>query len=156
MFTTQILMQPIGSWDHARAADWADVVATFPLFSGIPKRRLRKLIEPATFAEYSRGESVIEKGGRADSLYVILGGSATVRGKPASRALGIGDYFGELSLLDEAPRSATVVATEELHVMRLPRESFLRLAQDDPAVSLRMLTNLGSQFRRLETQAVPG
>jgi len=148
-------MHPIGSWDHAGAADWTDVVARFPLFSGIPKRRLRKLVEQATFAEYSRGDSVIMKGGRADSLYVILGGSAKARGKQASRALGIGDYFGELGILDDAPRSATVVATEELHVMRLPRESFLRLAQDDPAVSLRMLTNLGSQFRRLEIQAVP-
>ena len=156
MFTTQISMQPIGSWDQAGAADWTDVVATFPLFSGIPKRRLRKLVKQATFAEYGRGDSVIMKGGRADSLYVILGGSAKARGKQASRALGIGDYFGELGILDDAPRSATVVATEELHVMRLPRESFLRLAQDDPAVSLRMLTNLGSQFRRLETQAAPG
>ena len=158
MYTTQIPMQPGGlmnTWDHASATDWTDVLATFPLFSGVPKRRLRKLVRLATFAEYNPGDSVVGKGGRADSLYVILGGSAKVQGKPASRALGVGDYFGELGLLDDAPRSATVVATEELHVMRLPRKSFLRLAQDDPAISWRMLSNLGSQIRRLEDQAVP-
>jgi len=158
VYTTQIPMQPGGlmsTWDHASATDWTDVLSTFPLFAGIPKRRLRKLVRQATFAEYRSGDSVVEKGVRADSLYVILGGSAKVRGKPTSRALGIGDYFGELGLLDDAPRSATVVAVEELHVMRLPRKSFLRLAKDDPAISFRMLGNLGSQFRRLETQAVP-
>jgi len=157
VYTTQIPMSPGGlvrSWEHVGAADWVDVLATFPLFSGVPKRRLRKLVQLATFGEYGTGESVIEKGGRSDSLYVILGGSAMVRGTPRSRALRIGDYFGELGVLGDADRSATVVATDELHLIRLPRQSFLRLAQEDPAISLRMLSNLGLHFRQLETQAV--
>jgi CRP/FNR family transcriptional regulator, cyclic AMP receptor protein len=63
------------------------------------------------------------------------------------------DYFGELAVLDGAPRSATVVATQQLQVMRLTSQSFLRLAQHDPRISLTMLRNLGAQFRRLEAQA---
>jgi CRP-like cAMP-binding protein len=97
---------------------------------------------------------VLQRGARGDSLLVILSGSAKVLGKPAGRTLRTGDYFGELGVLEGAPRSATVFATGELHVMRLPRDDFLRLAERDPTVSLKMLGELGSQFRRLET--LPG
>ncbi|MGZ4396399.1 MAG: cyclic nucleotide-binding domain-containing protein [Gaiellaceae bacterium] len=128
------------------------VLAKFSLFSGISKRRLRKLVREATFAEFAPGDTVVATKDAADSLYVILGGTAKVRGKVAARTLRMGDYFGELGLLDGAPRSATVVATHELHVMRLQRHSFLRLAEHDPAISLTMLRNLGAQFRRLEIQ----
>lgn len=148
----QELMYGPGSWDHASPADWANVLATFPLFSGIGKHQLRKLVRRATFAEYGRGDIVIQKGEPGESLYVILSGSAKALGKPASRTLRTGDYFGELSLLERTPRSATVIATSDLHVMKLSRKAFLKLAQDDPSVSFRMVTTLGSQIRRLEAQ----
>jgi CRP-like cAMP-binding protein len=125
------------------------VLATFPVFSGLTWRRLRKLVRQATFEEYGPWETVIQKGASGDSLYVILGGAAKATGRPASRALRTGDYFGELSLLDGAPRSVSVIATSELHVLKLPRHAFLDLAQD-PEVSLKMLRTLGSQIRRLE------
>jgi CRP/FNR family cyclic AMP-dependent transcriptional regulator len=141
------------NWDHPSAGDWAQVLATFSLFSGINKRRLRKLVRHAKVAEFAPGETVIETDAPADSLYVILSGTAKARGKPAGRTLRTGDYFGELGLIDGEPRSATVVATHELHVMKLPRQSFLRLAQRDPAIWLTLLRNLRVQFRRLETQA---
>jgi CRP-like cAMP-binding protein len=140
----------MGFWDHASPADWAAVLATFPLFADVAERRLRALARHATFAEYGAGDVVIEQGAPGDALYVILSGSARARGRPAARKLGVGDYFGEMALLDGAPRSATVVATGELHVMRLPRRVFLSFAEHEPAVALRMLGNLGSQIRRLE------
>jgi CRP/FNR family cyclic AMP-dependent transcriptional regulator len=140
-----------GYRDQATPADWAEVLATFPLFEGIPKRRLRELVRRATFAEYGPGDIVIQSGDRGDSLFVVMSGSAKVTGKPAARPLGTGAYFGELGVLEGVPRSATIVATDALHVMRLPRESFLRLAKDDPTIPLKMLGNLGSQIRRLET-----
>jgi CRP-like cAMP-binding protein len=139
-------------WDHVSTSEWAEVLAGFPLFSGLPKRRLRDLVRDATLAEYSLGDVVIEQGARGDSLYVILSGSAKARGKPAARTLRIGDYFGELGVLDGVPRSATVVAMGELQVMKIPRQSFLRLAQRYPAIPLEMVSKLGSQIRRLETQ----
>lgn len=147
----QLLMPGPGQWDHASRSDWADVLATFPFFSGIGRRRLRKLVRQATFAEYGAGDIVIQKGESGDSLHIILAGSAKALGKPGSRTLRIGDYFGELSLLDGTPRSATVIATSELHVMKLPRQAFLGLAQD-PEIALKMLRTLGSQIRRLEAQ----
>jgi CRP-like cAMP-binding protein len=150
----EVLMPGAGQWDHARPSDWAEVLATFPLFAGISKRRLRKLVGDATFAEYVPGDTVVQKGESGNVLYVILGGSARVLGKPASRPLRTGDYFGELSLLEGAPRSATVVAASELHVMQLPRKAFVALTED-PTASQEMLHTLGSQIRRLEAQPNP-
>jgi CRP-like cAMP-binding protein len=151
MSTIELLPGP-GHWDHVTQSDWADVLATFPLFSGIGKRRLRKLARQATFAEHSPGDIVIQKGEPGNSLHIILAGSARVLGKPASRTLRMGDYFGELSLLEGTPRTASVIATGELHVMTLPRQSFLELARD-PDIAFEMLRILGSQIRRLEAQS---
>jgi CRP/FNR family transcriptional regulator, cyclic AMP receptor protein len=149
MYGIEALVPGPGQWDHASPSDWADVLAGFPLFAGIPRRRLRRLVRQATFAEYGRGDMVIQKGTPGSSLHVILAGSAKALGKPASRSLRTGDYFGELSLLDDAPRSATIVATGELHVMKLPRKAFFGLVKD-PEISKKMLSTLGSQIRRLE------
>lgn len=153
---TQIPTVPLGltgDWNHAGPADWAEVLAGFPLFAGIAKRRLRGLARQATLAEFSRGDIVLQKGEPGDSLYVILSGSAKARGKPGARTLRTGDYFGELGLLDGIPRSATVVATGELHVMKLQRRAFLRIARHEPSISLELASKLGSQIRRLEAQA---
>jgi CRP-like cAMP-binding protein len=139
--------------DRPTTRDWAKILAAFPLFAGMSKRRLRQLAEQATFAEFTAGDHVVATGDNADSLYVILGGSAKVLGKPAARPLRAGDYFGELALIDGASRSATVVAGRELHVMRLPRQSVVWLTQKHPAITLTMFRNLSTQLRRLETQA---
>jgi CRP/FNR family cyclic AMP-dependent transcriptional regulator len=138
---------------HRDASEWADVLADFQLFAGVGKRRLRRLVRGATFAEAARGDVVILSGDSSDSLYVILGGAARVLGRPAARELGVGEYFGEMGLIDGAPRSATIVATRDLHVMRLPAKSVLALARRDPAITLTMLRNLSTQLRRLEQVA---
>jgi CRP-like cAMP-binding protein len=139
-------------WNRVKPREWAEILSQFRLFAGIPRRKLRKLIARARIVDYVPGETVLEQGTPGDSLYVILSGSAKARGKPAARVLGVGDYFGELSILDEAPRSAAVVATSELQVMRIERAAFLRLAQRYPVMSLKMAGNLGSQVRRLEAR----
>jgi len=123
------LTQPRGlmrSWNRPSTADWAKVLETFPLFSGISKRRLRKLVRKATFAEFAAGDTINAGENDSDSLYLILGGAATAR-DPAARALSVGDHFGEPALSEGTSRSTTVVATQELHVMRLQRQSVLGL-----------------------------
>jgi CRP-like cAMP-binding protein len=142
-------------WNRVDASDWADVLAGFPLFSGVARRRLRKLVKHASFDEFAPGDAVMETGAPGDSLYVILSGSAKARGRPTAQPLRTGDYFGELGVVDGVPRSATVVATSELHVMKVSRQSFLRLARSQPSISLKMVSNLGGQIRRLEAQPLP-
>lgn len=147
-------LQPLLRYrEEATPREWAKVLATFPLFAGVSRRRLRKLVEHATIAEFAAGERVVAAGASANSFYIILGGSAAAQAKHAARPLRTGDYFGELALIDGLPRSAAVVATSELHVLSLSQKSFLQLAKNDPAISLTLLRNLGAQFRRLEAQA---
>jgi CRP/FNR family cyclic AMP-dependent transcriptional regulator len=138
-------------WNRASDRDWAEVLAGLPLFSGIAKRRLRKVVQEAQFAEYSPGDSVVLTGAPADWFYVILGGTARVVGKPGARELSTGDYFGEMALLDQGPRSATVVATTALHVMRVPPQTFDRLL-DEAGVAREITAELGARVRRLERE----
>jgi CRP-like cAMP-binding protein len=140
-------------WERPRADDWAGVLATFPLFAHVGRRRLRKLVRQARLTELAPGERVLTKGESTDSLYVVLSGTATAVGTPAPRRLHTGDYFGELALVDGAPRSATVVATGELHVMALPARSVLRVARRQPALTLALLRDISTQLRRLEAVA---
>src|SRR5262249_42670010 len=139
-------------WDQPTAGDWATVLAGFPLFTGVSKRRLRKLARNARLAEFAPGETIILAGDGDDVLFVILGGEAAAISRPAARALQTGDYFGEVALIDGRPRSATVVATGAVHVMELPARSVLKLAHEHPAITLKMLKNLATQLRHLETQ----
>src|SRR5689334_23074946 len=74
---------PMDYWDRVSPHAWANVLAGFRLFSGVPKRRLRKLVAQSRLSEYGLGERVIQQGDAGDSLYVILSGFAQARGKPA-------------------------------------------------------------------------
>jgi signal-transduction protein with cAMP-binding, CBS, and nucleotidyltransferase domain len=80
-------------WDQPTPSDWANVLATFPLFTGVSKRRLRKLARTATLAEFAPGETIIFAGDRGNILYVILDGKAKTIVRRAGRALRVGEYF---------------------------------------------------------------
>jgi len=141
---------------NANPADtraWADVLAELPLFDGVGRRQLRKIVRDADVRDYSPGETIVATGGAPDSFYVVLGGEATAAWKPAGRPLRRGAYFGEIGLLDDAPRSASVVATTELQVMRLPRRTFDRVLDRHPSIARTLLAELGSRVRELERQA---
>jgi len=114
-------MNEIRSWDRPTASDWADVLATFPLFAGTSKRRLRELARSATLVEWAAGETIAFAGDRNDTLDVILGGRARTLANAGRRELGTGDAFSS--------GSATIVATSDVHVMKLPARSVERLAR---------------------------
>lgn len=134
--------------------DFAEVLETLPLFEGVRKRELRRIACAGEIAEFAPGDMVIAPGEPADDFFVILGGTASAPWKPAARELQLGDYFGEIGLLDGGPRSAPIVAKSELHVLRLPRRAFDDVVERHPAVARRFLTELGARVRELERQAV--
>jgi CRP-like cAMP-binding protein len=138
-----------GGWERADTADWARVLGSLPLFARLGQRQLRKLAGLAQFKHFSDGDFVVRVEEPGDAFYVIVGGKAKVVGK-RSRLLGIGDYFGEMALLDGEPRSATIVAANELQTMRLPRRAFLQLLEREPKIALSLLAELSSRVRRLE------
>jgi CRP/FNR family transcriptional regulator, cyclic AMP receptor protein len=141
------------SWNRPTARDWAEVIAGLPLFAGVGKRHLRKIASLAEVKEFEPGDFVVVKDEPADAFYLILGGRAKVLGRSRSRTLGIGDYFGEMALLDGGPRSATVTAVDELQTMRLRRRPFLKLLESEPKIAIAMLAELSGRIRRVERPA---
>jgi CRP-like cAMP-binding protein len=138
--------------DRANDADWAEVLATFPLLEGVSKRQLRKLVRKATFTELARGERAVTNGAGSDALYIVLGGEARML-LPTARSIMTGDYFGELGVLGGRPRALHVVATQELHLMKLPRQPVLDLARRHPRVTLALLKDLGARLQHAAAAA---
>ena len=143
-------------WDKVSNGEWAYVLESLPLFEGIGRRDLRRIAGEAEFAEFPRGESVVLWGERGNAFYVVLSGEAKAPGKPTDGTLAMGDYFGEIALLDGAPRSAAVIATSDLHVMRERPRAFNSMLERHPRLARRLLTELAGRVRALERHAKAG
>jgi CRP/FNR family transcriptional regulator/CRP/FNR family cyclic AMP-dependent transcriptional regulator len=122
-----------------------------PLFSGFDEDELRRVEELSRIVEVPVGTVITRIGDAGESFFVIIDGMAAVRA-PASAGsqLQPGDFFGEMSLLDGEPRSATIVATTDLRLLSVDRSHFWRLLDENPELIRRMLTVLSRRVRRLE------
>ena len=122
-----------------------------PLFSGFNEDELRRVAELSRIAELAEGTIVTQIGEPGDSFFIIIDGAVTVRTPVgAGSQLQPGDFFGEMSLLDGEPRSATIVATTDLRLLIVDRSHFWRLLDETPDLVRGMLTILSRRVRRLE------
>jgi CRP/FNR family cyclic AMP-dependent transcriptional regulator len=121
------------------------VIATVPLFESLSKRHLKKVAGLTSTVEYNAGDTVIQEGEPGDSFFV-----AVVSGGKTLHRLIPGDHFGEISLLDGRPRSASVVAETPLSLLSLPRTSFLRLVKEDADLARALLASLARMVRRVD------
>ena len=121
-----------------------------PLLAGIPTDQLVIVADIAEERRFDGGETVFEQGTPGEHLYLIVRGrAAVVMGSEAGEEvelarLGEGEVFGELALLDDAPRSATIRALEPLECLVLSREDFRDLLDVSPALArsvIRVLTH---------------
>jgi CRP/FNR family cyclic AMP-dependent transcriptional regulator len=122
-----------------------------PLFSGFDEDELRRVADLSRIVEMSAGTVVTQIGEPGDSFFVIIDGSVAVR-TPVGAGIQLqpGDFFGEMSLLDGEPRSATIVATTDLRLLIVDRSHFWRLLEETPDLIRRILTILSRRVRRLE------
>jgi CRP/FNR family transcriptional regulator, cyclic AMP receptor protein len=134
---------------------WADVLAKLPLFSGVPARHVRKIAALGSAASFAAKTRIVSAGDPGDAFYVVLSGRAEVqRGRGRAKVeIGPGGYFGELALLDGAPRSATVVAKSETICLMLARKQFEKVLKDEPAVAYALLRTLAARVRELDKTA---
>lgn len=113
-----------------------------PLFSGVPREELVSLLTSVTPLKFSSGQTVVREGEPGDSLFLIVQGSLRVstRGEDgqeiALAALGAGDFFGEVSLLTNRPRTATVTALTEAELLRLDRATVDQLRKKHPQIDV--------------------
>jgi hypothetical protein len=125
-------------------------LASVPLFADLNKREMEQIARLFKERRFSAGESVAKEGAGGASFFVISSGEAAVSAKGKQIAtLGPGDYFGEIALLDEGARSATVTATSELVCYGLTLWEFRPLVQQNAAIGWKLLQSLAKRMRGL-------
>ncbi len=128
-----------------------EALAAVPLFSDLSRRELRELLAVSEEYEYPEGATVAKEGARGDAFFVILEGQARVvrRGRTVD-TLWPGDFFGEISLLDGGPRTASVIAATPLRCLLLLRKEFAEVLGTDAAIAAKVLREMGSRLRRMD------
>jgi CRP/FNR family transcriptional regulator, cyclic AMP receptor protein len=128
-------------------------LAAVPILAGLSKRQRSKLHDGSRIVQHPAGKAVAAEGQGALALHVVLNGTATVTvGGHEKRTLTIGDHFGEISLIDGKPRSATVTATEPLTTLAVPYQVFQSLLDEDPTCARGLLTILCARLREAEAR----
>jgi CRP-like cAMP-binding protein len=131
--------------------DWLDTLEDVPLFEGLPKRHLRRIAKLAHIRRFAGGSPIVRAGDPGRAFYVVLDGSAkVVRPGSSSRRLGAGDYFGEMALLDGAPRSADVVAEKDVLALTIDRAGFAKVLRAEPLLAQALLRTLAARLRAAE------
>ena len=135
-------------------ADAAENLSKVPIFSGVKEKELRKLAERMMERTFSEGDTITEEGKSGVGFFVIEQGDATVsiRGEIV-RTLGPGDWFGEIALIDDGPRSATIVAGTDLRCRGMTAWEFRPFVQEHPEVAWPLLETLAARLREAEVRA---
>ncbi len=140
---------------HEALKDW---LARAQLFSGLAPHELDALARAAEPREFARDHVIFAMQEPGDGLYVIASGRVKVvvsssGGKELILAtLGPGQFFGDMALLDDAPRSASVVAQLPTVAYRIRRQDFERLLEAHPPIARKMLVELSQRLRRANAQ----
>ena len=121
------------------------------LFEACSSRQLRAIARIAEVQEVPEGAVLARTGEPGDRFFVIVDGSARVEVSPHNQArMGPGSFFGEISLLDGEPRSATVIADTAMRLLVIPRRDFVTLLREVPSLTERMLITLCQRLRHAE------
>jgi CRP-like cAMP-binding protein len=136
-----------------------DALRVCRLFADLDEASLDLCAAALRPRRFRKGETIFHAGDPGDALFLIATGTVKITIPPVDGSepailttIGPGGFFGELSLLDGAPRSATAVALDatETHVLR--RDAFEALVDEQPAIGRRLLTTLAGEIRRLTAQ----
>jgi len=118
------------------------------IFHEIPDQLLKKLADRLNIDTIKSGTTIIQKGEDGDSMFVIAQGMVKVHDAEHTVAtMEPGNFFGEFSLLDEAPRSMSVTAINETRLLKISRELFFDLLQSQPDVAKKIISALTNRLR---------
>ena len=135
----------------AKKADPAAMLADVDLFAGLSKKDLKRIQAVGKEVHFPAGRTIVEQGDTGVAFHLILDGKAKVDVHGARRRpLGPGDYFGEISLIDREPRSATVTADSDVRTFAIASWDFMPLVADSPTMAKKMLLEMCRRIRSLE------
>ena len=121
------------------------IISQVPIFEKLSDKELNQIIRLTHVREYKLNEAVFKKLSPGEGMYIVIEGAIQIS-EPDSKVifanLNSGDFFGELALLDEEPRSATAIATEEARLIGFFRTDMLVLMKRYPDLGNKILLNL--------------
>lgn len=130
-------------------------LARVPLFQGLSPSDINTIRGAMVPRRFSSGESIVHQDdSNGQAFFIIVDGSVdvvvvTAEGKQTALAtLGVGEFFGEMSILDGEPRSASVIAAESCELLILQRRDFIRILEGYPAIAIQMLITMSLRLRR--------
>lgn len=125
------------------------------LFSACTDRELAQVVRAMDEISVAAGKQIVAEGTAGHDFYLIVSGGATVsRDGTSVTDLGPGQYFGEMALLDGAPRNATVTANEPTDLLVLGQREFAAVLDGSPGVARKLLTNMAARLREADQQSL--
>ena len=137
----------------ADAKETVDFLNRVPLFRSLKKRQLERLARRFVQRKYTAGEAIVTQDKGGEGFFIVVSGQAEAIRERADgtsvvvNTFGPTDFFGELALLDEGPRTASVVTTEATECLVLTRWDFLGVLQEDVDMAITILEELARRFR---------
>jgi CRP/FNR family transcriptional regulator, cyclic AMP receptor protein len=130
-----------------RRNEKVELIKHTPLFATCSKRELQQIAQIADEIDLREGKQMIREGSRGREFFVLLEGDAEVTrdGRRLNR-LGPGDFFGEIALVSDSPRTATVTATSPVRTLVITSASFKRLMAEQPEIQRKVLVALAERL----------
>jgi CRP-like cAMP-binding protein len=132
------------------------------MFAGLTTRQLAELTRVVEERNYDAGETIVHEDEFDDKMYFIVTGRVRIsKGGEDVTALGEGEFFGEIAVLDGEKRSASATAEGPVHLLRLTRQDLFDVMEEHPGIAVAICQTLGRRIRNLleergETPAAPG
>jgi len=129
-------------------------LAKVPLFQGLSKKQLKQLSNRFVPRSYGAGQAIVTQGKGGEGMFTIVSGNAEVivetsdGTKNIVNEFGAMDFFGEVAMLDDGPRTASVITTEDTECLVLTRSDFVSLMQGDPEMATEIAIALAKRLRR--------
>jgi CRP/FNR family cyclic AMP-dependent transcriptional regulator len=124
-----------------------DLLRTVPLFAHCSKDELGEIARLADEIDLSEGKEMTQQGGRGREFFVLLEGTADVmRDGERLNQLGKGDFFGEIALVSDSPRTATVTATSPVRALVITDRAFRQLLDEQPEIQRKVLVALAERL----------
>ena len=130
-----------------RRNEKVELIKRVPLFAHCSKRELQEVAQLADEIDLREGKEMTRQGSRGREFFVLLEGTANVtKNGRRINTLGTGDFFGEIALVSDTPRTATVTAMSPVRALVVTDRSFRRLLEDSPSIQSKVLTALAERL----------
>ena len=136
--------------------DQAEILSRVALFSLMKRRDLKRIAKLAKRHSYEKGDLIVREGDRDGRLFVIISGRVSIvkdlggASEKTLRVLRSDNYFGEMALIDDYMRTASVVADDHTEVLSLDQWNIREEIRKYPAIAVELLQTLGRRLRAVE------